>query len=64
MFATEKCRKCEREYILPAFNFADSIGFDLRKAVVENPGKNCVALLVEHLALKAGFIGFQYKMKE
>jgi hypothetical protein len=62
MFAVEKWRKYEREYILPSFTFAEAIGFDLRKAVSENPGKNCVALIVEHLAFKAGYLGFEYKM--
>lgn len=59
-FADEKWRLYEREYILPAFSFAEAIGFDLQKAVFDNPGKNCVALLVEHLAFRAGLLGFQY----
>ena len=59
----EKLRNYEREYILPAFAFAEAIGFDLRQAVAGNPGNNCVALLVEHLALKAGYLGFQYNLR-
>ena len=60
MLANEKWRTYEREYILPSFAFAEAIGFDLRKAVSDNPGKNSVALLVEYLAFRAGYLGFQY----
>jgi hypothetical protein len=47
--AAEKWMGYERDFILPAFKFAESIGFDLHKAVTENPGKNCCTLLWERL---------------
>ena len=47
--ATEKWVGYERDFILPAFKFAESIGFDLQKAVSDNPGKNCCTLLWERL---------------
>jgi hypothetical protein len=37
----------EQEYILPAFEWAEECGIDLRAAVSANPGKNCVRLLHE-----------------
>ena len=40
MLATEKWLNYECEYILPSFGFAEAIGFDLRKAVSDSPGKN------------------------
>lgn len=47
-----KWRGYEREYILPAFAWADEVGFDL-KAAVSKGGGNCVSLLVRHLVEKA-----------
>lgn len=53
--SNHKWRMYEEEYILPAFKWATEIGFDLRQAVADNPGKNCVRLLVEHLINQLGF---------
>lgn len=39
----------EQEHILPCFKFAEKVGFDLQKAVMDNPGKNSTILLLEHL---------------
>lgn len=39
----------ERDYILPTFQWATEAGFDLRAAVRDNPGHNCVELLIQHL---------------
>ncbi len=47
--SNEKWRAYEREYILPSFHYAKSIGFDLEAAVHEKAGKNCVQVLTEHL---------------
>ena len=49
IIAVEKWTSMERDYVLPAFDIAESIGFDLQKAVLENPGKNCTILLFERL---------------
>ncbi|HTG95766.1 MAG TPA: hypothetical protein VL866_24410 [Pyrinomonadaceae bacterium] len=46
---TAKYREYEQNYILPCFRWADEIGFDLREAVKDNTGKNCVELLVAEL---------------
>jgi hypothetical protein len=45
----DKWMDYEREHVLPCFEVAKSIGFDLPKAVDANPGKNCTTLLIEHL---------------
>lgn len=45
----EKWQTYERDYILPAFVWANEIGLDLQAVVLEHPGKNCIELLVEHL---------------
>jgi len=45
----EKWQEYEREYILPCFKWAEDLDFDLKKAVHENAGKNCVQLLIDHL---------------
>lgn len=42
----------EREYILPCFTWARELGIDLQKLVLDNPGHNCVELLVKHLPEK------------
>lgn len=34
---------------LPCFDLAAKSGIDLHKLVLENPGKNCVILLIERL---------------
>lgn len=47
--ASSKWRGYEREYVLPPFKWAEEIGFDLRAAVRNNPGKNCAKLLFEHM---------------
>ncbi len=39
----------EREYILPIFEFAKEIDFDLPEAVRNNLGSNCVEVLFEHM---------------
>lgn len=44
-----KWRDYEEQFILPCFTWAEEVGFDLRKAVSDNPGKNCVVLFVERL---------------
>ena len=47
--ATAKWQEYERGYILPCFKWAEESRFDLHKAVTENPGRNCVELLVRWL---------------
>jgi hypothetical protein len=47
--ATAKWMVYEQEYILPCFDMATRCGIDLRGLLRENPGKNCVILLVERL---------------
>lgn len=47
-----KWRVYEREYILPLFDWATDLGFDLRKLVHENAGKNCARLFYEYLKEK------------
>ncbi len=39
----------EQEYILPCFEWAKEIGIDLRQLVADNPGRNCVNVLVHTL---------------
>ena len=45
----EKWRHYEREYINPTFEWAKELGIDLEQMVLDNPGKNCVQLLVMYL---------------
>ena len=47
--ANEKWQLYEQKYILPCFKWAEEEGIDLKKLVKENPGKNCVELLVKTL---------------
>jgi hypothetical protein len=42
-----------REYVRACFKWAEESGLDLRKAVTENPGRNCVDLLVQWLQGRA-----------
>jgi hypothetical protein len=42
-----KWREYERDFILPQFEWAESVGIDLRALVRDNPGKNCSRLLFE-----------------
>lgn len=49
LFHKNKWENYERDYILPCFDWAKEEGIDLQKLVHENPGKNCVQLLVEEL---------------
>ena len=54
LFATidhhrRKWREYENEYILPCFRWARELGFDLERMVIDNPGHNCVELLVSTL---------------
>ena len=37
----------EQEHIIPLFNYAKTIGFDLQQLVYDNPGKNCSQLFFE-----------------
>jgi hypothetical protein len=46
-------REYEEKYILPCFKWAKEIGYDLQEAVLQNPGHNCVELLVAHLTKKS-----------
>lgn len=39
----------EQQYILPCFEKAKELGINLQQLVMDNPGKNCVELLVETL---------------
>jgi RNase P subunit RPR2 len=45
----QKWQVYEREYILPCFDLAAKSDIDLPKLIKDNPGKNCVILLVEAL---------------
>ncbi len=45
----KKFREYEDEYVLPTFKWAEELGYDLREAVKNNPGKNCVQLLFTRL---------------
>jgi hypothetical protein len=49
-----KWRQYEDEYVLPTFEWAKTIGYDLHEAVKNNPGKNCVQLLFTHLRTELG----------
>jgi len=51
--AERKWQEYERDYILPCFKWAEESGLDLHKAVAENPGRNCVDLLVRWLQSRA-----------
>ena len=44
-----KWRLYENEYILPCFRWTKEQGIDLEKLVRDNPGHNCVELLVKEL---------------
>jgi predicted methyltransferase MtxX (methanogen marker protein 4) len=44
-------REYEEKYILPCFKWAKEIDYDLQEAVYQNPGRNCVELLVARLTL-------------
>lgn len=44
--ATKKWQDYEREYILPAFQWAEAAGIDLKELVSIRAGHNCVELLV------------------
>jgi hypothetical protein len=44
-----KWTEYERQYILPCFDLATKCGYDLRQMVTDNPGQNCVMLLVNKL---------------
>jgi hypothetical protein len=48
----KKWRDYENDYILPCFEWAKELGWDLEKMVTDNPGHNCVELLVEQLRLE------------
>lgn len=50
--ANKKWIQYEQEYILPCFGWAQEEGIDLRQLVKDNPGKNCVRLLIEELRSK------------
>jgi hypothetical protein len=39
----------ERDYVLPCFAWAKERGMDLQQMVFDNPGKNCVELLIDAL---------------
>jgi len=45
----KKWQEYEREYVLPCFQWARELGFDLERMVIDNPGHNCVELLVSTL---------------
>ena len=47
--ADAKWRRYEKDYILPPFEWAKEVDFDLQAAVRDNAGKNCVRLLHEHM---------------
>jgi hypothetical protein len=47
--AAAKWQKYEQGYILPCFKWAEESGLDLREAVSDNPGRNCVEILVRWL---------------
>lgn len=43
----------QQEYVLPCFELAKAEGIDLNQLVKDNPGKNCVRLLIERLIDKS-----------
>lgn len=45
----DKWWRYEQEYILPCFDIAKARGINLEQLVKDNPGKNCVILLIEAL---------------
>ena len=47
--ARAKWQAYEQNYILPLFGLAKEAGYDLAKAVLDNPGKTSSVLFVEHL---------------
>jgi hypothetical protein len=47
--ATDKWHEYERDYILPCFQWAKELGIDLEQMVLDNPGRNCVEILVSTL---------------
>ena len=47
--ANEKWQLYEKKYILPCFKWAKELNIDLENLVKENPGHNCVELLVKTL---------------
>lgn len=47
--ANKKWQELENNYVLPTFQWAKSLNFDLQKAVMDNPGKNCSVLFFEEL---------------
>lgn len=51
--AMRKWQEYERDFILPCFRWARESGIDLEKLVSDNPGKNCVELLVRRLQADA-----------
>ncbi len=51
--AERKWQEYERDYILPCFKWAEESGLDLHEAVLKNPGKNCVEILVRWLQNQA-----------
>ena len=44
-----KWTEYEQKYILPTFQWAEEMGFDLRKLLADNPGQNCVELFFAQL---------------
>jgi len=44
----------EQNYIIPCFKWAEEVGIDLHQLVTDNPGHNCVELLVKELIKKIG----------
>jgi hypothetical protein len=48
-YSDMKWREYEREYIMPCFEEAKKRGFDLEQIVRDNPGRNCVRLLIDAL---------------
>jgi hypothetical protein len=47
--AEKKWRYYENDFVLPMFRWARDMGFDLRKLVDDNPGKNCSELFHEEV---------------
>lgn len=45
---TQKWQEYERDYILPMFRISEARGFDLQRAVLDNPGRNAGELFFEH----------------
>jgi hypothetical protein len=48
----EKWREYETHYILPLFDRATKMGFDLQQMVHDNPGKNCSMLFADVLTCR------------